>query len=83
MLFERLTLNASEILRVVAGVLFAVFGAWIMTGDVINPNIDRTYQDVMGFVMILYGIFRIVQVRYRQRAQQRRLWQEAEMSDES
>ena len=82
MFSERSSLSVSEYIRLAVGLLYIAFGVWIVTGDVGFPNVEKKYQTIMGFVLVLYGTFRIVHIQYRHSVQGHRLGPEADVHDD-
>ncbi|MBL7996467.1 hypothetical protein JNM05_13955 [bacterium] len=50
--------------RIAVGGLYAVLGTCIMLLEVLPGNLDPRFYTMMGFVLICYGLYRVVHSLY-------------------
>lgn len=51
--------------RIAVGGLYIMFGSFIMHLEVLPGNLDPRFLTMMGFVLICYGMYRMVHSLYR------------------
>jgi hypothetical protein len=56
---------------VTAGLVF-VLGIVVLTGYLLPPGIPSNYKTILGIVMLIYGTYRIVMIRMKQKNTRRR-----------
>ena len=71
--------TAQAILNIVgyatAGLIFLV-GIVVLTGFLLPPYIPSNYRTILGIVMLIYGTYRLVMIRLKQKRGGRRRYDE-------